>query len=122
MSASDKRRRRRHSGAFKTEAVAACRVAGASVAAVALERQVNANLLRRWVKEATRRTAVTVSVVAPQVPAPAFVPVAIAAPKPTRQAERPIRVQVRKRGVRIAIEWPVTAADCCAAWLRELLS
>ena len=35
--------------------------------------------------------------------------------------ERPIRVQVRRRGLRVTIEWPTMAADHCAAWLKELL-
>jgi transposase-like protein len=37
--------------------VAACQVAGASVAGIALERQINANLLRRWIKEAVSKSA-----------------------------------------------------------------
>ena len=47
-----RRRRRRHSAAFKAEAVTACRQPGVSIAAVALSRSLNANLLRRWVVEA----------------------------------------------------------------------
>ena len=39
---------------FKAEAVAACRQPGVSIAAVAMSRSVNANLLRRWVVEAER--------------------------------------------------------------------
>ena len=50
----DRRRRRRHSAEFKAEAVAACRQPGVSIAAVAMSRSVNANLLRRWVVEAER--------------------------------------------------------------------
>ena len=49
-----RRRRRRHSKQFKAEAVAACRQSGISIAAVALSRELNANLLRRWVSEAER--------------------------------------------------------------------
>ena len=49
-----RRRRRTHSSAFKAEAVAACRKPGASIAAAAMERSINANLLRRWVIEAER--------------------------------------------------------------------
>jgi transposase-like protein len=52
-----RRRRRRHSEQFKAEAIAACRKPGASIAAAALERSINANLLRRWVIEAERAEA-----------------------------------------------------------------
>jgi transposase len=47
-------RRRRHSAVFRAEAVAACQQPGVSVAAVALARELNANLLRRWVLQAER--------------------------------------------------------------------
>ena len=52
-----RRRRRRHSEQFKAEAIAACRKPGASIAAAAPERSINANLLRRWVIEAERAEA-----------------------------------------------------------------
>lgn len=107
MQSNEKKRRRRHSPAFKAEAVAACREAGASVAGVALERQINASLLRRWVKEAAGKTAV--AMVPPS--GPAFLPIAIGAPKRTGSSERPIRVQVRRRSLRVTIEWPLSDAD-----------
>jgi transposase-like protein len=47
-----RRRRRHHSVFFKAEAVGECQQPGVSIAAVALARGLNANLLRRWVKEA----------------------------------------------------------------------
>jgi hypothetical protein len=56
-----RRRRRRHSAGFKAEAVAACLQPGVSIAAVALSRGLNANLLRRWVVEAERTGALPVS-------------------------------------------------------------
>jgi transposase len=49
-----RRRRRRHSPAFKAEAVGACQQAGVSIAAVALARGLNANMLRDWVRKAER--------------------------------------------------------------------
>jgi transposase len=52
-----RRRRGRHSAMFKAEAVGACQHAGVSVAAVALARGLNANLLRRWVAQAERSKA-----------------------------------------------------------------
>lgn len=122
MYANDKRRRRRHSALFKAEAVSACQMAGASVAGIALERQINANLLRRWIKEAVCKSALVRSCEVPsQEKAPAFLPVTITASKPTGESQRPIRVQVRKRSLRVTIEWPTAASGSCAAWLRELL-
>ena len=119
MSSGVKRRRRRHSAAFKAEAVVACREPGVSLSSVALARQINANLLRRWVKEATGKTALT-TIAASSARAPSFVPVAISAPRPL-ESERPIRLQVRRRSLRVTIEWPASAAQYCALWLKELL-
>ena len=50
-----RRRRRLHSDEFKADAVAAAVQPGVSMAAVALSRGINANLLRRWVQEAEAR-------------------------------------------------------------------
>ena len=49
-----RRRRRRHSALFKAEAVGACQQPGVSIAAVALARGLNANMLRDWVRKAER--------------------------------------------------------------------
>src|SRR5262245_58073587 len=54
--AGERRRRRLHSDEFKADAVAACTQPGVSMAAVALTRGINANLLRRWVREAELRS------------------------------------------------------------------
>jgi transposase len=120
MHANDRRRRRWHSAQFKAEAVAACQEPGASLAGVALERQVNANLLRRWVKEAAGKNAV--ARIAPLSPSstPAFLPVAITRPK-SSVVDRPIRVQLRRGSLRVRIEWPSSAAESCASWLKGLV-
>lgn len=123
MHPKEKRRRRRHTPAFKAAAVAACRKPGASVAAVALELQLNANMLRAWIKESGAAPAVPA--MALPLPKPAFLPLNIEAraePASTSMAaERPIRVHIRKGRSRITVEWPATAAGACATWLRELL-
>jgi transposase len=116
-----RRRRRRHSEAFKAEAVSACRQPGVSIAAVALARGLNANLLRRWVQEAERATTLPV---APQLTAPsvsvengtAFVPVAV----PT-STESAIRIELRRGSNKISVHWPASAARECALLLRELM-
>jgi transposase len=117
-----RRRRRCHSTAFKAEAVAACRQPGVSIAAAALARGLNANLLRRWVVEAGRAGAMP-------VPAPStspsvalestksFLPVALSS-SPTEGA---IRIEVRRGSSTVKVQWPATAARECALLLRELM-
>jgi len=116
-----RRRRRRHSPAFKAEAVGACQQPGVSVAAVALARGLNANMLRNWVKKAERSgrpiairpTASSTTIDS----APAFMPVPLAA-TPTESA---IRIEVRRNGRSISIEWPASATRECVQLLRALI-
>ena len=70
------RRRRMHSESFKQAVIDACQVPGASVAGVALIHGVNANQVRRWMRE---RGVVlpSRSPVAVVDTAPAFVPLAM---------------------------------------------
>jgi transposase len=121
MQPREKRRRRRHTAEFKAAAVAACREPGASVAAVALERKLNANLLRTWIKRADRVPPISKMIAAPQTSS--FLPLRIESrSEPTSTTDRPIRVHIRKGRTRVTIEWPATAAGACALWLRELLA
>ena len=48
----DRRRRRLHSDEFKANAVASAAQPGVSMASVAMSLGINANLLRRWVRDA----------------------------------------------------------------------
>jgi transposase len=116
-----RRRRRRHSEAAKAEAVGACQQAGVSVAAVALARGLNANMLRNWVKKAERSgRPIAIRPTAP-IPAidsaPAFMPVSL----PATPTESTIRIEVRRNGRNISIEWPASAARECAQLLRALV-
>jgi transposase len=114
-----RRRRRVHSAEFKAEAVAACRRPGASIAAAALERSINANLLRRWVVEAERAEAGTSS--APKaLPAPSEAFIALPAQRSAAD-NTPIRVEVRRGAQTVSVQWPRSAMYECGIWLRELL-
>lgn len=114
-----RRRRRKHSELFKAEAIGACQQEGVSIAAVALARGINANMLRCWVRKAERgNTPIairhTTALEAAQ-PAESFLPVSL----PAGAAASPIRVEVRSKGRSINIEWPASVARECAVWLRE---
>ena len=119
-----RRRRRRHSAVFKAEAIAACRQPGVSIAAVALSRSLNANLLRRWVAEAERTGTMPVEV-RPAVERPAapetgggFLPL----PLPAKcAAESSIRIEVRRGASTVRVQWPASVAHECALVLRELM-
>ena len=109
------RRRRYHPEAFKQAVIEACCEPGASVAGIAMANSVNANQVRRWMRERgieppTRRVPMPVVDAAP-----AFVqlPLAPAAPD--------IRIEIRRGNTAIKVDWPVQASGDCAAWLRDWL-
>lgn len=115
-----RRRRRRHSAQFKAEAVAACRKPGVSIAAAALNRSINANLLRRWVIEAERTEASSLVPAKPAMAPPSeeFVALPLAA---QAADETPIRIDVRRGTMTLSVQWPRSAIHECAIWLREVL-
>ena len=111
------RSRRTHTESFKQSVIDACQAPGASVAGVALTHGVNANQVRRWMRE--RGVVLPSRLPLPMVDAaPAFVPVAL---PPVRSETGPIVIEVRRGTTAIHVEWPVQAADACAAWLRGWL-
>jgi transposase len=120
----DRRRRRRHSAEFKARVVAACRRPGVSIAAVALDHRLNANLLRRWVVAAERaqetgRIAASVVQAGSLPTTTAFVPVQVQ--RSAAVTSREIVIELRRGPTVVKVSWPLTAAAGCAAWLSELL-
>lgn len=113
-----RRRRRRHSAQFKAEAVGACQQPGVSVAAIALARGLNANMLRDWVRKAERsRRPIAIQPTMPMNPAEGFVPMML----PTTSVDGAIRIEVRRNGRSVSIEWPVCAARECALLLQDIM-
>ncbi len=116
------RRRRNHTEEFKQAVIAACCEAGASVAGIALANSVNANQVRRWMRERgiePPSRSVPARLISPaRGTEPDFVPVAI----PSVVSNIPdIRIEVRRGNTTVMIEWPGKAASDCAVWLREWL-
>lgn len=112
------RKRRRFTAEFKARIVEACQQPGASVAGIALEHALNANLVHKWIRDARRSEPVSDT--------PAFVPVPVAstampAAAQHREAER-IRLLLPSPKGTVTIEWPVSDAQGCRALLRDLLS
>jgi transposase len=90
-----------------------------SIAATAMARGINANLLRRWVVEAERAEEMTSSAVK-ALPAPSDTFVAL--PMPTKTVEKTaIRIEVRRGTLTVSVHWPSSAMHECAIWLREVL-
>jgi transposase len=116
------RRRRYHPEEFKQAVIEACSEPGASVAGIAMANGVNANQVRRWMRERgieppTQRVPMPIIEAAPGM-APAFVQLPLA---PVESALRDIRIEIRRGNAAIKVDWPVQASGDCAAWLRDWL-
>lgn len=113
-----RRRRREHSAEFKAQVVAACSTAGVSIAAVAMANGVNANLARRWVRDAEQHASGALTRAANGTVTAAFVPLRM---PPVEIAPKDIRIELRRGATAVSVSWPCAAASECAAWMRELL-
>ncbi len=120
------RRRGRYSDEFKRRVVTTCREPGVSTAAVALANGLNANLLRRWVVEATQRNGALRSkttTLAPVHNHSTFIPVKCDPPPPAPAIPpADIRLELQHGATTVHIHWPLQAASQCAQWLREVLA
>ncbi len=120
------RRRGRYSEDFKRQVVTTCLEPGVSTAAVALANGLNANLLRRWVVEATQRSSSRRSkttALAPIGNHPTFIPIKFDPPPPAAPAPpADIRLQLQHGATTVHIHWPLQASSQCAQWLREVLA
>ena len=123
-----RRTHRRHSTEFKAQVIRACRQPGVSNAAVALANGLNANMLRRWMREAAcadpiavlGQGALALSAAASASGLPAFVAVQMPSP-PAAPAEPDIHIELKRGPTTITMRWPALQAGACATWLRELL-
>ena len=120
------RTRRTYTPQFKSELLTACKQPGASIAALAMQHGMNANVLHRWLKD-HRQGAPLLS---DGAPVPTFIPIDLAAslplPVPGRDSEPSappsnIRIELQHHAVKVTLHWPVDAAGACAQMLCALL-
>ena len=109
------RSRRFYSPEVKLQVVSACAQPGASIAGVALQHSINANIVHRWLREHSQGTLIT--------QAQTFVPVTLsAATEPAAvQPTADIRIEVKRANATIVVRWPLAGGAACAQWLRECL-
>lgn len=116
------RRRRHHPEEFKQALIEACCEPGASVAGIAMANDVNANQVRRWMRErgieVPKRRMLTPAARPLPLMQPEFVQLPLA---PAAPASRDIRIEIRRGNTAIKVDWPAQASGDCAAWLRDWL-
>lgn len=113
MADSKRASRRRHSEELKRRVLAACAEPDASVAKIALEHGLNANLVHKWRRLAARPRCEA-------APAREFVALALPSASPPSPAAD-LRIELRRGALAVSVSWPLSAHGECAAWLRELL-
>jgi transposase len=132
--------RRVHSAELKARVLAACQQPGASVAAVALAHELNANLVRKWlIGRGLKRSGLVAprpavrtarEDVAPASAPMQFVPLALARAQTAPATSTPsadaaecaddIRIELHWGGTQLLVQWPGGRAASCVAWLSEL--
>jgi transposase len=120
--AAPKRTHRRHDREFKAQVIEACLRPGVSVAGVALANGLNANYLRRWVKEHREQGAgkeTDASVTTIEAKATKLVPVKVDTSVVGDPEE--IRVDIRRGQTAVQMAWPVGHTAALGECLRELL-
>ncbi len=121
-----RRSHRTYTPEFKAQLVATCQQPGTSIAALATQHAMNANVLHRWLKEhqrsgchqLTEPAKRSVARVAPQ--SPAFLPLTLppATPAPSEQE---VKIELRKGALSMLVTWPLSAATDLASWTAAIL-
>ena len=112
MATENSRKRRRYGADLKAQILAECSAAGASVAKVAMTHGINANIVHGWRRLAREGGEVTVQ---------QFVPVSVPPAVQRSPDDRAIEVELRRGGITVKLNWPVSASMDLSAWMRELL-
>lgn len=109
-------KRRRYTAEFKARIVAACQPPEASIARIAQDNGLNANLVHKWIRAARQQDATSTP--------PAFLPITLPASSPQPQVSgsgESIRIEIPRPSGNLVVHWPVAQADRCLPWLQELL-
>ena len=124
-----RRTHRTYTAEFKAELVAACQSPGASIAAIAGQHGMNANVLHRWLKEhqqSGRHQRIVCSSAAQSLVTSPSVAAFIAVKLPATATPEPrskdlIKVELHKGAVSMILTWPASAAADLAQWTRVIL-
>ena len=105
------RQRNSYPKPFKSQVIQECLQSGASVASIALSHGINANVVRKWIRQF--RDADSASIV------PAF----ISLPVPSNncaQSRASISVEIPYGASQLTVSWPDSDPDGCARFIRGL--
>jgi transposase len=112
---------RQHPAELRAAVLAQCALPSASVAKIAREHGLNANLVHAWRRQQSPPVLPRpddTSAAAP--PAGEFIALALAQPSEPA-AGGDIRIELRRGAITVSVSWPLQAADACATWLGQWL-
>ena len=109
-----KQQRRRHSPEFKTQVVNASLEPGMSVAGVAQQFNINANLVHKWRRQLERDKACEAHAFV-RLPVPQSAMTSV-----PEQTERMVSVAVPSVLGEIIVQWPTSQSHDLAQWLKAL--
>lgn len=106
--------RRSYPKSFKAQVVDECTQPGASVAGVALNHSLNANLVHKWIRRQQAQL--------PEVPS-SFIPIPLvpSLPATPSAAGMAIQIAIPHQAGKLSVQWPGNDPEGCARFLRELL-
>lgn len=109
-----KPQRRRHSPQFKTQVVSASFEPDRSVAGVAQQFNINANLVHKWRRQFGRDKASEANAFV-QLPVPQSVSTVT-----TEQTDTTIKIDVPSAVGAVTLHWPISQPQGLAQWLKAL--
>ena len=121
-----RRSHRTYTPQFKAQLVAACQQPSISIAALATQHAMNANVLHRWLKEhqlSGRHQLLepdqrVISHIPPQTPA--FIPLTLPLVTPPPGGQE-VKIELRKGALSVALTWPLSATADLASWTAAIL-
>ncbi|MGS2724937.1 IS66-like element accessory protein TnpA [Porticoccus sp. GXU_MW_L64] len=102
------KRRRRFTPEFRAKVVALCKQPDASVAGIARQHGLNANLVHKWIRGADKSSSAASSSSAD------FLPIPVSAPA----ADQCVRIEMGN----LSIHWPIAHIHQAVPWLKALQS
>ena len=120
-----RRSHRTYTPEFKSQLVAACQQPGVSIAALAGQHGMNANVLHRWLKEHQRNGCHRLLAQPGSKSRLAeFVSIPLTTPMPTpadHGQSQEIRIELRKGALTLVLTWPAQRAADLANWTAAVL-
>lgn len=113
------RKRRRHSPRVEGFGCC-CQEPNASVARIARQHDLNANLIQTWIRKARQPPPAMHALAFVPLELPAHASLQDVAPLPVKDAV--ISINIPSAHGTLTVHWLLSAADQCATWLKRILS